>query len=170
MLGIDGVSCMRILTYKRTHVGDPDSLGRFGINDCMGRIRGFQYDAVIGIGGVGHEPKIAGIDKRINWVGIDPKRIPNINADLEDIIQFGHFILLEGAGPPVQILAPNLARRMYGGCRYILSAYSNTEKAEAIAIIDWARTQRPLTSRLAEKNEFLHLTPPALPACKRCTQ
>ncbi len=29
---------LRILTYKRTHIGDPDSIGQFGINDCMGRV------------------------------------------------------------------------------------------------------------------------------------
>ncbi|WP_112487513.1 hypothetical protein [Thiomonas sp. X19] len=48
---------MRILTYKRTHVGDPDEFGRFGINDCMGRVRGYRYDAVIGVGGTGWEAK-----------------------------------------------------------------------------------------------------------------
>jgi hypothetical protein len=26
---------MRILTYKRTHTGDPDAQGRFGFHDCM---------------------------------------------------------------------------------------------------------------------------------------
>jgi hypothetical protein len=39
---------MRILTYKRTHVGDPDQDGRFGIYDCMGRVRNYPFDAVIG--------------------------------------------------------------------------------------------------------------------------
>jgi len=26
----------RVLVYKRTHHGDPDHYGQFGINDCMG--------------------------------------------------------------------------------------------------------------------------------------
>jgi len=43
---------MRILIYKRTHTGDPDLKGRFGIHDCMGRVRDYDYDAVIGVGGI----------------------------------------------------------------------------------------------------------------------
>ena len=35
---------MRILTYKRTHTGDPDHLGRFGVNDCMGGVRNLRFD------------------------------------------------------------------------------------------------------------------------------
>ena len=46
---------LRILVYKRTHVGDPDVAGRFGINHCMGSVRGYHYDAVIGVGGMGRE-------------------------------------------------------------------------------------------------------------------
>ena len=35
---------MRVLVYKRTHVGDPDARGRFGIHDCMGQDRSWHYD------------------------------------------------------------------------------------------------------------------------------
>ena len=68
---------MRILTYKRTHVGDPDEHGRVGIYGCMGRVRNYGFDAVIGIGGIEREPKSFGIDRKINWVGINPKRRPS---------------------------------------------------------------------------------------------
>jgi hypothetical protein len=44
---------MRTLVYKRTHNGDPDAEGRFGIHDCMGQVRSYGYEAVIGVGGVG---------------------------------------------------------------------------------------------------------------------
>ena len=44
---------MRVLVYKRTHEGDPDASGLFGCNDCMGKVRGRKYDAVIGVGGTG---------------------------------------------------------------------------------------------------------------------
>ena len=44
---------MRTLIYKRTHLGDPDLFGTFGINDCMGEVRARQFDAVIGVGGIG---------------------------------------------------------------------------------------------------------------------
>ena len=56
---------MRTLIYKRTHSGDPDpESGVFGNNDCMGRVKGWQYDAVIGIGGIGQEPTRYGIAGR----------------------------------------------------------------------------------------------------------
>ena len=42
---------MRTLIYKRTHPGDPDEKGRFGICDCMGRVRAWDFEAVIGVGG-----------------------------------------------------------------------------------------------------------------------
>jgi len=45
-LGIQGTQ-MRILTYKRTHTGDPSPDGVFGVHDCMGRIRDLSYDAII---------------------------------------------------------------------------------------------------------------------------
>jgi hypothetical protein len=63
---------LKTLVYKRTHNGNPDESGIFGIYDCMGRVLGWPFDAVIGVGGKspwsGHE----GIARRINWVDIDP--------------------------------------------------------------------------------------------------
>lgn len=47
---------MRILAYKRTHTGDPDANGVFGVNDCMGRVRSLEFDAVIGVGGLVRSP------------------------------------------------------------------------------------------------------------------
>ena len=103
---------MRIFTYKRTHIGDPDQSGRFGIYDCMGRVRNYPFDAVIGIGGIGREPRSYGIDRKINWVGINPKRTPRRDGNGVEVT-FEKFLLLEKHGPLLKILAPSLARRMY---------------------------------------------------------
>ena len=65
-----------ILTYKRTHTGDPNAAGMFGINDCMGSVRNLLYDAVIGVGGIGAEPRDYKIDGKITWVGIYPTKRP----------------------------------------------------------------------------------------------
>ena len=145
---------MRILTYKRTHIGDPDKSGRFGINDCMGKVRDFRYDAVIGVGGTGYEPRSYGIDRKINWVGICPKRRSCVQGYRAGVIEFEHFVLLDSDGPLLQSLAPNLAGKIYCGRRYILDSYSEVERAEAIAIIEWARNisastmaQKLLTAR-----------------------
>lgn len=37
---------MRTLIYKRTHVGDPDPGGRFGIHDCMGQVRNRDFEVL----------------------------------------------------------------------------------------------------------------------------
>ena len=65
---------MRTLIYKRTHHGDPDVTGQFGIYDCMGRVRAWNFEAVIGVGGVGAEPTSHGLDGKVNWIGIGPHR------------------------------------------------------------------------------------------------
>ncbi len=65
---------MRVLVYKRTHNGDPDAHGCFGAFDCMGTVRDREYDAVIGVGGIGPEAQSNGIDRQINWIGIGPHK------------------------------------------------------------------------------------------------
>lgn len=132
---------MRILTYKRTHVGDPDQNGRFGIYNCMGRVRNYVFDAVIGVGGIGQEPKSFGIDRKINWVGINPKRRDSAGGRGVEVT-FEKFLLLEEQGPLLETLAPSLARRMYeGGARILLNNYSDLEHGEATAILKWSLSQ-----------------------------
>ena len=127
---------MRILTYKRTHTGDPNSAGQFGINDCMGRARSWDFDAVIGVGGLGSEPQDYGINGRVTWVGVDPTWSPHPEGSRGLIVTFEHFKLLDSQGPMLAASSPLLARRMYEKkARVLLSSYSDAEKAEAVAII-----------------------------------
>ena len=156
---------MRILTYKRTHIGDPDPTGRFGIYDCMGRIRLLDFDAVIGVGGVGAEPRSYGIDRKVNWVGVGAtkQRYPG-RAGV--VVTFEEFRLLEEQGPPLEELAPVLAKRMYEGrARILLDGYTPEEEAEAEAIIEWALSQPPRPYRrgrdLAARTGCKRKCPPA---------
>jgi len=66
---------MRTLIYKRTHPGDPDGKGQFGIHGCMGRVRTWRFEAVIGVGGTGAEPRSHGLDGKVNWIGIGPHKM-----------------------------------------------------------------------------------------------
>jgi hypothetical protein len=91
---ISGVQ--RILVYKRVHNGDPGAEGIFGCNTCMGRIRGWSYDAVIGIGGISAEPQQYRIDRKINWIGIYPRKIGG-SAD-KPLIEFQHFLPFRECG------------------------------------------------------------------------
>src|SRR5688572_21024013 len=102
---------MRTLIYKRTHPGDPDDAGRFGIFDCMGRVRSWGFEAVIGVGGLGPEPRSHSLDGKINWIGIGPhKRATGRRGPL---VTFDHFVLFGSKGPDFERLAPALAERMY---------------------------------------------------------
>ena len=104
---------MRVLIYKRTHKHDPDERGIFGIEDCMGQVRNWNYDAVIGIGGKsvwkGHED----IKYKINWIGMDPKRInPHPNRKISKVV-FSKFELYEENGKNIEEHYPNLFKYMY---------------------------------------------------------
>jgi len=103
---------MRILVYKRTHIGDPDESGCFGIHSCMGQVRERDLDAVIGVGGVGSEPVQEGIDKKLTWIGIGPKRV-GVADDGHPLLAFEQFYLKDEKGPLLGDKAPKLAKRMF---------------------------------------------------------
>src|SRR5439155_20625964 len=108
---------MRTLIYKRTHPGDPDSkTGVFGNHDCMGSVRAWEFDAVIGIGGVGQEPKSHGIAGKLTWIGIGPEKIlsdPNRANSRGPRVRFHHFWYRGEGGPLLREKYPALASRMY---------------------------------------------------------
>jgi hypothetical protein len=157
---------LRVLTYKRTHIGDPNPEGIFGINDCMGSVRDYKYDAVIGVGGIGAEPKSYGIDGKITWVGIYPTKSKRKNKkDVE--VTFKHFILLEEYGPLLIKHAPLLAKRLYeGGARVLVSGYSPEELSEAIEILEWSKKQnqpKSILTNWAGKSKGCKIR-----CCKQC--
>ena len=44
------------------------------MNDCLGSIRDRDFDAVIGVGGIGSEARAEGIARQVNWIGIGPHK------------------------------------------------------------------------------------------------
>ena len=104
---------MRILIYKRTHKHDPNPEGIFGNEDCMGRVRNWNYDAVIGIGGNAPRKQDADIKHKINWIGLEPKKVPSPKKR-GDIVVFSHFKLYEEQGINIKDNFPNLFEYMYG--------------------------------------------------------
>jgi hypothetical protein len=108
---------MRILIYKRKHAGDPDpKRGIFGegsddnqVTDCMGKVRGYGFDAVIGVGGTGQEPRVKGIACKLTWVGIGAHKWPR-NDLRGPLVGFDHFWCRDKAGPYLKHIAPNLAQ------------------------------------------------------------
>ncbi|WP_139198569.1 hypothetical protein [Pseudomonas indica] len=133
--GLYKESPMRILTYKRTHTGDPDNRGVFGINDCMGAVRNRVFDAVVGIGSKAPWRDAKEIAGKVTWVGVGPFRMKS-PTHRGDLIAFEKFVLLDGNGPDFERMAPNLAKRFYEGkARSILNSYSKIEKEELERLI-----------------------------------
>jgi hypothetical protein len=107
---------MRTLIYKRTHVGDPDpKTGVFGNCDCMGSVRGHEFDAVIGVSGIGQEPRSHGIDGKLTWIGIGPQKFndPGCPESRGPQVRFRHFWYRGEDGPLLEEKYPALAKRMY---------------------------------------------------------
>ncbi len=111
---------MRVLLYKRTHVGDPTPDGLFGVSDCMGVVRARRFDAVIGVGGLSAEPRAYGIDRRLNWVGVGARRRNAPVGYRGPIIEFEHFRLLEAQGPRLEVIAPALAHHLFAVHRRVV--------------------------------------------------
>jgi len=134
---------MRVLVYKRTHNGDPDADGCFGVYDCMGTVRDREFDAVVGVGGIGPEAVSNGIDRQVNWVGIGPHKrwVPGKRGPE---VLFEHFLDFGTDGPDFRALAPQLAARLYGdNVRSILDSMSDAEQEEAEGIVRLAEGEPP---------------------------
>lgn len=132
---------MRILVYKRTHPGDPDDLGRFGIHDCMGRVRRREFDAVIGVGGIGAESSSHALDGKVNWIGIGPRKCER--GLRGPIVTFERFVLFESRGPSFLELAPTLSRRMYGRNARTVMPFDPIELREVHCILKLASKAKP---------------------------
>ena len=134
---------MRVLVYKRTHIGDPDENGWFGVSDCMGAVRKRDFDAVVGVGGIGSEPRSHGIDRKLNWIGIGPHIGRKNNR--APMLRFDHFHYFGTSGDLFSSWAPRLARRMYWrGARHLMSdSMNDLERKEIEAIVRLARHAPP---------------------------
>ncbi|MBX5461570.1 MAG: hypothetical protein IRZ28_10840 [Steroidobacteraceae bacterium] len=160
---------MRVLVYKRTHDDDPGPIGCFGIKDCMGAIRRRKFDAVIGIGGLGYEPRTCGIAGKINWIGIGPKagrwfrRGPTWTFD--------HFLNFGTDGDLFRAHAPQLAERIYGRrLRHVMTdSMSEAEKREVQRILSLASsapTSPVRSSRFKLASSGDRCRPKCLPVCR----
>lgn len=155
---------MRTLIYKRTHPGDPDVEGRFGIYDCMGRVRAWNFDAVIGIGGIGDEPSLHGLDGKVNWIGIGPHKRAAA-AKRGPIVTFDHFLFYGSEGPSFVKKAPNLAHRMYSrNVRVLMNVGDPKERREINNLLALAKNAPPSSARGARAVKHLRRRSPRTPA------
>lgn len=142
---------MRTLIYKRTHPGDPDDRGLFGIEDCMGSVRKWPFDAVIGVGGIGSEPRSHGLDGKVNWIGIGPHHYAA--GGRGPILKFDHFVLYESKGPDFERLAPLLAARIYStNVRVLMDDLDEGERGEVDRILRRAKKAPPSRARASRRS------------------
>jgi hypothetical protein len=162
---------MRTLICERTHPGDPDREGRFGIHGCMGRVRTWGFEAVIGVGGVGPKPESHGLTRKVNWIGIGPHRVTG--ADQRGpVVTFDHFILFGSDGPSFTDLAPQLAERIYSrNVRVIMDALNSREQEEVERILSLAKNAPSSSAGSVTGTEMrTHLSPCAkTKAIKDCS-
>lgn len=142
---------MKTLVYKRTHIGDPDETGWFGIRDCMGRVRGYEFDSVIGVGGKSSQPHSQGIAEKLNWIGLGARK-NIVNNRRAPVVTFEHFILYEDRGENINDLAPALARHLFAKNTRVLVNFTKAEQKEVNKILNMAKNARgsALVNRLLE--------------------
>jgi hypothetical protein len=135
------------LIYKRTHSGDPDPAdGVFGNHECMGKIRNWPFDSVIGVGGLGQEAVRNRISCKLTWIGIGAHKHTNEKSpDGPPRVAFDHFKYYGENGPSLSSVAGALAKRMYEGrVRAIMSrSLSLQEQVDVEKILHMAREAPP---------------------------
>ena len=146
----------KVLIYKRTHRGDPGPDGIFGVHDCMGMVRDREYDAVIGVGGVRPWSGDEDIARKVNWVGIGPKKHKSNGRG--PLVTFDKYILLDSDGPFLEKIAPRLYRHMYIDSHIrVLMSYSlpetiQREIKEILRLAEESQPSRGLVKTGAVKN------------------
>lgn len=145
---------MRVLVYKRTHNGDPDPNGCFGAYDCMGAVRDRNFDAVIGVGGIGPEAVRNRIDGKVNWIGIGPLKV-YVSGKRGPEITFDHYLYYGTEGSDFKKLAPKLAERMYSNnVRSVLHGLSELELEDVIKIVELANAEPPSPGRVVAERRI----------------
>jgi hypothetical protein len=132
---------LKTLVYKRTHRGDPDESGCFGIQDCMGRVRSYDFDAVIGVGGISSQPRAQGIAEKINWIGLGARKRPHAKRK-GPLVTFDHFCLYEERGKKLHKVARNLAKHLYSKNARVLLNFTPREQKEIDRILNMAKNAR----------------------------
>jgi hypothetical protein len=103
----------------------------------MGQVRGWQFDAVIGVGGTGKEAQENGIAGLLTWIGIGAHKTGDLRRPH---VKFDHFLYFGERGRPLLEIAPKLADHIYGKRVRVMMSSSlvEAELAEVDAILSLA--------------------------------
>lgn len=129
---VDLEAIRSVLVYKRTHPGDPRD-GVFGFEDCMGAVRARDFEAVIGVGGIGSEARSHNLDGKLNYVGVGARKHRWFGRG--PLVTFDRYVDFGVSGPAFRDVAPQLAQRMLGRNARVVQTFSDEEWREVLAIL-----------------------------------
>jgi hypothetical protein len=139
----------------------------------MGQVRTWGFEAVIGIGGIGAEPKKHGLAGKVNWIGIGPHTRAG-DDPRAPVVTFDHFLLFgpddpgRSDGPSFSQLAPRLANRMYStNVRVIMDDLDERERAEIQRVLEMAEDAPPSSGDVAHPATTAKGCVPRSPRLKR---
>lgn len=111
----------------------------------MGKVRRWNFDAVIGVGGShpdhGHEE----IARKVNWIGIGKRKVGDTPRGPR--LDFNFFHRFDESGPDLEAQAPELFRHMFveKHRRQVLSQNLPAPiQNEVQRLLKWARTTKQL--------------------------
>lgn len=105
----------------------------------MGQIRKRDFDAVIGIGGLGREPCSHNFDRKLHWIGVGPTKLPAEKWMRGPFVVFDRYIDFGSAGPRLEDIAPKLATRLYSSrLRHQMDGFDAQEEREIKALLKLA--------------------------------
>jgi hypothetical protein len=116
----------------------------------MRRVRSRDFYAVIGVGGKGTQARAAGINEKINWIGIGPRK-EIVAGSRNPVVAFDHFLLFEEKGQDLMSIAPCLAEHLYLRNGRVLMSFSEAEQAEINQILKMGKNAPPSTGTLRGK-------------------
>jgi hypothetical protein len=154
---------MKIFVYVMTHLGDPDEHGCWGCENCMGQKRSWDYQAVIGVGGV--SAKVCGFGGKLKWIGIGPHKTPvQVKGKLRHIVTFDHFRDFGIKGREVHEMAPKLAAKIRNAPRGFMTL-TRGEQADAEKLLELAKKEPPSLARAKRGGAYDQIHPKDL--CSR---
>jgi hypothetical protein len=113
----------------------------------MGSVRSWDFDAAIGVGGIGSDARAEGIGGKVNWIGVGSRKEP-LTVGRGPLVTFDHFVLFEEKGQDFRVIAPTLARRMYSthAPRFLFNDdFNEAEQTEIGRLLETAITM-PLSA------------------------
>jgi hypothetical protein len=132
------------------HTGS-DVTGQFGIHDQRATA---DFEAVIGVGGVGPEPRSEGLDCKVNWIGIGPYKRA-VAGKRGPVVTFDHFVFYGSDGPDFEKLAPLLSERIYSrNVRALMKGLSPGEQQEVSKILIRAKHAPPSSAGASLKRRL----------------